>query len=67
MKKEEKWQLAILDYVFYDTDIIENVIAHISLIHNDLDESELDYYEVLIPELNFKSMFVTKEKIIKIL
>jgi len=36
-----------------------NVIAFLSLAHDD------DYYEVIIPEFNYESCFMSKERIVK--
>lgn len=68
----ENWRLAIIDEV-YDHRIFMsskknyNMLVHVNLVQKD-DENECnDYYEVLIPEFNFLSMFITRDRIKKFL
>lgn len=58
------WQLAILDECYDPVYILkkhEDILVHAKLIHDD------DYYEVLIPSLNFYNCFVEKKRIKKFL
>ena len=65
---EENWKLAIIDEV-YDHRIYwsskkhYNMLVHVNLVQKDDEDEENDYYEVLIPEFNFISMFVTRNRI----
>ena len=68
----ENWRLAIIDEV-YDHRIFMsskkhyNMLVHVNLVQKD-DENECnDYYEALIPEFNFLSMFITRDRIKKFL
>ena len=65
MKKDDcGWKLAILDEC-YDPLITlkkhKDIIVHAKLIHSD------DYYEVLVPSLNYFNCFVEKKRIKKFL
>ena len=69
---KENWKLAIIDEVYdhriyYSSKKYYNMLVHVNLVHKD-DEDEInDYYEVLIPEFNFMSMFITRNRIKKFL
>lgn len=69
---KENWKLAVIDEV-YDHRIYcsskkhYNMLAHVNLVQKDDEDERNDYYEVLIPEFNFLSMFITRNRIIKFL
>tara|TARA_Y100001954_G_C15629074_1_gene511753 strand:+ start:617 stop:832 length:216 start_codon:yes stop_codon:yes gene_type:complete len=69
---KENWKLAIIDEV-YDHRIYGsskkhyNMLVHVNLVQKDDEDENNDYYEVLIPEFNFISMFVTRNRIKKFL
>ena len=70
---KEDWKLAILNEVYepfnlrMKNTIAYNVVAHVNLVQKDEDYDELDYYEALIPEFNFLSIFINKSRIKKFL
>ena len=43
------------------------MLVHVNLVQKDDEDENNDYYEVLIPECNFISMFVTRNRIKKFL
>ena len=69
---EENWKLAIIDEV-YDPRIYwsakkcYNVLVHVNLVQKDEEDEYNDYYEALIPEFNFQSIFITRDRIKKFL
>jgi len=73
MIDEKKWNLAILDQVWVPFELkmknkkVTNVLAHVFLVHKDEEYEELDYYEAIIPEFNFLSIFINKNRIKKFL
>jgi len=69
---EDNWKLAIIDEVYdhriyYSTKKVYNVLAHVNLVQKDEEYECNDYYEALIPEFNFQSMFITRDRIKKFL
>lgn len=70
---KEDWKLAILDQVYepfslrMKNTISYDVLAHVNLVQKDEEYEELDYYEALIPEFNFLSIFISKNRIKKFL
>jgi len=55
------WKLAIVDRLHYEDNIFKNVVVHAKLVHDD------DYFEIMVPEFEFKIMYVSKNRIIKFL
>jgi len=68
----ENWRLAIIDEV-YDHRVFGsskkyyNMLVHVNLVQADDEDENNDYYEALIPEFNFLSMFITRDRIKKFL
>ena len=55
------WHLAIVDKLFYGNNVYENIVVHAKLVHSN------DYFEIMVPEFEFKIMYISKEKILKFL
>jgi hypothetical protein len=55
--ENKSWIPIIIDYIYDKEDMHENIFAHAKLVHGK------DYYEVMIPELEFKTMYIRSEKI----
>ena len=69
---KENWKLAIIDEVYdprfyWSTKKAYNVLVHVNLVQKDEDIECNDYYEALIPEFNFQSIFITRNRIKKFL
>ena len=69
---KEIWRLALIDEVYSykspkSNSKLHDVLAHVNLVQKDEDNEENDYYEALIPELNFMSIFILKSRIKKLL
>jgi hypothetical protein len=66
---KEIWRLALIDevYSYKSPNRLHDVFAHVNLVQKDEDNEENDYYEALIPELNFMSIFILKSRIQKFL
>ena len=55
------WKLAIVDKLFHGNNVYKNIVVHAKLVHND------DYFEIMVPEFEFKIMYITKKRILKFL
>ena len=55
------WKLAIVDKLFHENNVRKNVVVHAKLVHDN------DYFEIMVPEFDFKIMYVSKNRIIKFL
>tara|TARA_Y200000002_G_scaffold376982_1_gene381790 strand:- start:5080 stop:5262 length:183 start_codon:yes stop_codon:yes gene_type:complete len=55
------WKLAIVDRLFYQSNVYENIAVHAKLVHGD------DYFEIMVPEFEFKIMYISKKRILKFL
>tara|TARA_B100001059_G_C17397038_1_gene361895 strand:- start:356 stop:538 length:183 start_codon:yes stop_codon:yes gene_type:complete len=55
------WKLAIVDKLFLGNNVHKNVVAHVKLVHDN------DYFEIMVPEFEFKIMYIDRKKIIKFL
>ena len=55
------WKLAVVDTLFHEKNVYKNVVAHAKLVHSN------DYFEIMVPEFDFKIMYIEKNKIIKFL
>lgn len=66
---KEIWRLALIDevYSYKSPNRLYDVFAHVNLVQKDEDNEKNDYYEALIPELNFMSIFILKSRIQKFL
>lgn len=65
MINQNKWKLAILKQAYEPFSLNKeyNVLAQVKLVQKDEDNEELNYYEAIIPEFNFVSIFINKSKI----
>ena len=59
--EDKSWLPIIVDYIYCNDDLHNNIFAHAKLVHDK------DYYEIMIPELEFKTMYIRKEKIVSFL
>lgn len=55
------WKLAIVDKLYYENNKYKNIVVHAKLVHDD------DYFEIMVPEFEFKIMYITKKRILKFL
>ena len=55
------WKLAIVDRLFHQSNVYENIVVHTKLVHDN------DYFEIMVPEFDFKVMYVNKKRILKFL
>ncbi len=55
------WKLAIVDRLFHQSNVYENIVVHAKLVHGD------DYFEIMVPEFEFKIMYISKKRILKFL
>lgn len=55
------WKLAIVDRLFYQDNSYENIVVHAKLVHDN------DYFEIMVPEFEFKIMYINKSRILKFL
>tara|TARA_Y100001937_G_C7049252_1_gene298275 strand:- start:216 stop:398 length:183 start_codon:yes stop_codon:yes gene_type:complete len=55
------WKLAIVDRLFYQSNVYENIVVHAKLVHDN------DYFEIMVPEFEFKIMYINKKRILKFL
>tara|TARA_Y100001970_G_C14149201_1_gene811682 strand:+ start:190 stop:372 length:183 start_codon:yes stop_codon:yes gene_type:complete len=55
------WKLAIVDRLYYQDNAYENIVVHTKLVHDN------DYFEIMVPEFDFKVMYVNKKRILKFL
>ena len=55
------WKLAVVDKLFYGINTYKNIVVHAKLVHGN------DYFEIMVPEFEFKIMYINKKKIIKFL
>ena len=55
------WKLAIVDRLFYKNNVYKEVVVHAKLVHRN------DYFEIMVPDFEFKIMYINKERILKFL
>ena len=58
----KEWKLAVIGEIYYCENLYKNTIVHVTkLVHSD------DYFMIIVPEFNFKIMFIEKKKIVRFL
>jgi hypothetical protein len=69
LKKDanNKWIGVIVNYIYFKEVKHENIFAHAKLVHEVSGEKDLNYYEIIVPALEFFTCYIDNKKIIKFL
>ena len=58
----KKWKLAIISEIYYLDNLYKDIIVHAAQLSHSTD-----YFMIIVPEFDFKIMFIEKKKITRFL